>query len=62
MPAPVVVAEIVRSGFVEGHHYGSVVALDADGRVAWSVGDVPLQEYRAGGTPPGPALTTSPRP
>ena len=32
MPAPVVVAEIVRSGFVEGHHYGSVVALAADGR------------------------------
>ena len=30
MSAPVV-AEIVRSGFVEGHHYGSVVALDADG-------------------------------
>ena len=25
---PVVVAEIVRSGFVEGHHYGSWVALD----------------------------------
>ena len=40
MPAPVVVAEIVRSGFVEGHHYGSVVALEVDGRVAWSVGDV----------------------
>jgi L-asparaginase II len=40
MPAPVVVAEIVRSGFVEGHHYGSVVALEADGSVAWSVGDV----------------------
>ena len=40
MPAPVVVAEIVRSGFVEGHHYGSVVALDADGTVAFSVGDV----------------------
>jgi L-asparaginase II len=40
MPAPVVVAEIVRSGFVEGHHYGSVVALGADGRVAWSLGDV----------------------
>ena len=33
------VAEIVRNGFVEGHHYGSVVALDADGAVAWSVGD-----------------------
>ena len=26
-------AEIVRSGFVEGHHRGSVVALDAGGRV-----------------------------
>jgi L-asparaginase II len=40
MPSPVVVAEIVRSGFVEGHHYGSVVALAADGSVDWSVGDV----------------------
>ena len=39
MPAPVV-AEIVRSGFVEGHHYGSVVALAADGSVDWAVGDV----------------------
>jgi L-asparaginase II len=35
-----VVAEIVRSGFVEGHHYGSLVALAADGSVDWSVGDV----------------------
>ena len=38
MPAPVV-AEIVRSGFVEGHHYGSLVVLAADGSVDWSVGD-----------------------
>jgi L-asparaginase II len=38
--APVPVAEIVRSGFVEGHHYGSVVALDSDGGVSWSVGAV----------------------
>ncbi len=38
--AVVPVAEIVRNGFVEGHHYGSVVALDPDGAVAWSVGDV----------------------
>jgi L-asparaginase II len=37
---PVPVAEIVRNGFVEGHHYGSVVALAADGSVLWSVGDV----------------------
>lgn len=35
-----VVAEFVRSGIVEGHHYGCVVALDPDGSVAWSVGDV----------------------
>src|SRR3954465_14125723 len=38
-----VVAEIVRSGFVEGHHYGSVVALAADGTVDWSLGDVEHQ-------------------
>ncbi|WP_210649330.1 asparaginase [Nocardioides sp. SYSU D00065] len=41
MPAGLpVVAEIVRSGFVEGHHYGSIVALAADGSVDWSVGEV----------------------
>jgi L-asparaginase II len=40
MPAPVVVAEIVRSGFVEGHHHGSVVALAADGTTQWAVGEV----------------------
>jgi len=45
MPAPVVVAEIVRSGFVEGHHYGSLVALAADGSVEWSVGDVESQIF-----------------
>jgi L-asparaginase II len=38
------VAELVRSGFVEGRHYGSVLALGADGAVDWSVGsvDVPV--------------------
>jgi len=41
--APVVVAEIIRSGFVEGRHYGSVVSLEADGSVAWTVGDVETQ-------------------
>ncbi|MBZ5738511.1 asparaginase [Nocardioides mangrovi] len=40
MPKPVVVAEVVRSGFVEGHHHGSVVALDVHGAVDWSLGDV----------------------
>lgn len=38
-----VIAEIVRNGFVEGHHYGSVVALEADGSVAWAVGPVEEQ-------------------
>jgi L-asparaginase II len=35
-----VVAEVVRSGFIEGRHRGAVVALAADGSVDWSVGDV----------------------
>src|SRR5688572_29813387 len=43
MPTSVVVAEIVRSGFVEGHHHGSVVALSGDGATAWSAGDVDTQ-------------------
>ncbi|WP_110182316.1 asparaginase [Nocardioides solisilvae] len=40
MSSVAVVAEVVRSGFVEGHHRGSVVALAADGSVDWSVGYV----------------------
>lgn len=35
-----VVIEIVRSGVIEGRHYGSVVALSSDGTADWSVGDV----------------------
>jgi L-asparaginase II len=38
MSVPLV--EIVRSGFVEGRHHGSVVALAPDGSVEWSLGDV----------------------
>jgi L-asparaginase II len=38
MGEPVVVAEVVRGGFVEGHHCGSVVGLRGDGTVAVSVG------------------------
>ena len=40
MTSAQVVAEVVRSGFVEGRHHGSVVALAPAGSVAWSVGDV----------------------
>ncbi|MEJ7629394.1 MAG: asparaginase [Nocardioidaceae bacterium] len=40
MTAPEILLDIVRSGFVEGHHRGSVIALDAGGDVAWAIGDV----------------------
>jgi L-asparaginase II len=33
-------AEVVRSGYVEGAHYGSVLALRPDGSVALAVGDL----------------------
>jgi L-asparaginase II len=37
--APPVLAEVVRSGFVEGHHRGSLVLLGADGGVEFALGD-----------------------
>ncbi|WP_411152995.1 asparaginase [Streptomyces sp. A30] len=41
LPAiPPVLAEVVRSGFVEGRHRGSLVLLDADGVVELALGDV----------------------
>ncbi|WP_028660437.1 asparaginase [Nocardioides insulae] len=39
MSQSVQIAEIVRSGFVEGGHRGSVVALTPEGQVDWAVGD-----------------------
>ena len=38
--SPVVVAEVTRSGFVEGHHHGSYVVLNADGSIAASAGNL----------------------
>lgn len=38
--APPVLAEVTRSGFVEGHHRGSLVVLAADGAVERALGDV----------------------
>ncbi|MBM4794208.1 asparaginase [Streptomyces sioyaensis] len=35
-----VLAEVVRSGFVEGRHRGSLVVLAADGSVDWALGEV----------------------
>jgi len=43
MSAPI--AQVVRSGFVEGHHYGSAVVVDAAGQILWSVGDVATQIF-----------------
>lgn len=40
-----VVAEVVRSGFVESRHHGSVVGLRPDGTVALAVGDVTTQVF-----------------
>ena len=40
MSAPVIVAEVVRSGFVEGYHHGSVVVTGPDGTAEWSAGVV----------------------
>lgn len=37
---PVVVAEVVRSGFVEARHHGSVLALAGDGGPRLALGDV----------------------
>jgi L-asparaginase II len=37
---PVILADVVRSDFVEGHHRGSVVVTNPDGSVAWSAGVV----------------------
>ncbi|MDQ3483800.1 MAG: asparaginase [Actinomycetota bacterium] len=40
-----ILVDVVRSGFVEGHHRGSVVAINPDGTVDWSVGDVVAPIY-----------------
>lgn len=40
MASPEILVHVVRSGFVEGHHRGSVVALSSDGAVDWARGDV----------------------
>lgn len=40
-----VVAEVVRSGFVEARHRGAVVAVDTDGSIAFALGDVTTPIY-----------------
>ncbi|MER6614774.1 asparaginase [Streptomyces xantholiticus] len=45
LSAPPVLAEVVRSGFVEGHHRGSLVVLAADGSVELALGDPSLPVF-----------------
>ncbi|MGW5610618.1 asparaginase [Streptomyces sp. NPDC003753] len=39
------IAHLVRGGVIEGIHYGSVVVLDADGRVELQLGDIEAAFY-----------------
>lgn len=45
MAATEILLDVVRSGFVEGHHRGRLVVLDRDGEPEWSVGDITSQIY-----------------
>lgn len=51
-----VLAEVVRSGFVEGRHHGVVVRVDPDGCVVWSVGDPDTVIYPRSANKPLQAL------
>jgi L-asparaginase II len=52
----VILADVVRSGFVEGHHRGSVVVTDPDGVVSWSVGIVDQPMFPRSSNKPMQAL------
>ena len=56
MTEPVIVADVVRSDFVEGHHRGSVVVTNPDGSVAWSVGVVDQPMFPRSSNKPMQAL------
>ena len=50
------IAEVVRSGFVEGYHRGSVVVLDDGGRVLAATGDVTAPVFPRSSNKPMQAL------
>lgn len=58
IPAPPVLAEIVRNGFVEGRHRGSLVVLDADGGVERALGDVTSPVFPRSSNKPVQAAAT----
>ncbi|MFD5564061.1 asparaginase [Kitasatospora griseola] len=51
-------AEVIRSGFVEGRHRGSLVLLDADGTVAYALGTPEQPVYPRSAAKPFQALAT----
>jgi L-asparaginase II len=53
---PVILADVVRSDFVEGHHRGSVVVTNPDGSVAWFVGVVDQPMFPRSSNKPMQAL------
>jgi L-asparaginase II len=53
---PVILADVVRSGFAEGHHRGSVVVTNADGSVEWSAGVVDQPMFPRSSNKPMQAL------
>ena len=56
MTEPVIVAEVVRSGFVEGQHRGSVAVTAPDGSVEWSAGVVDRPMFPRSSSKPMQAL------
>jgi L-asparaginase II len=53
---PVIVADVVRNDFVEGHHRGSVVVTAPDGSVEWSLGVVDQPMFPRSSNKPMQAL------
>ncbi len=53
---PVVVADVVRNGFLEGRHRGSVVVTAPDGTVEWSLGVVDQPMFPRSSNKPMQAL------
>ncbi|GAB2676306.1 asparaginase [Kribbella swartbergensis] len=56
MTEPVILADVVRSGFVEGRHRGSVVVTNPDGAVEWSLGVVDQPMFPRSSNKPMQAL------
>ena len=52
MPDDVLIAQTVRGGFIDCYHYGSVVVVDAGGKVLFSAGDIHKRVFERSATKP----------